>query len=388
VKAPPIALDQSGRLLVVSANGLERFDTDGQNGVVLDRIAMTESIQVDSRGRIILFRPEQIERRLSDGSLDPRFAGDGATSGRTGLPVSTAEYRAMALAADDGILLAGDFGQFFNEGNRFGPCVAKLSGTNPTTPAYRYEPGEILLINGTEQADRIRVFGEGDTVTVTVGSTTQTFAADDVQNIAIYGFGGNDDIEAGVSFIDCVAYGGSGNDVINLRRFRHATSYGESGNDTLKIFARDRGAISGGAGNDTIGIDLFSGNSRAAGATGGDGNDLMIGGRQKDSFHGDAGDDTIRGMGGQDRLFGNLGNDVLEGGDSGDLHSGGSGNDTLIGGAGGDGLEGGAGDDFYDTRGGGTDQIREYGGTFYGNDRARVDEDDLVDSNVEVVLVG
>lgn len=71
-------------------------------------------------------------------------------------------------------------------------------------------------------------------------------------------------------------------------------------------------------------------------ATGGTGDDTLIGGGGGDSLTGGIGNDTITGNGGGDVLDGGAGNDIL---------SGGLGNDILIAGSGFDTLQGGAGDD-------------------------------------------
>ena len=74
-------------------------------------------------------------------------------------------------------------------------------------------------------------------------------------------------------------------------------------------------------GNDVVQI----GDNVAIAATirGGDGNDVLCGGR---------GDDTILGGDGHDYLFGLLGNDTLDGGDGNDWLFGGPGRRHLIGG--------------------------------------------------------
>lgn len=389
--SPALAFDRSNRVVSTSLGGLWRFDQAGRNLTQLDASGSGTQVNVDSKGRIILLRQfdfsdgATIERRLADGTLDIRFAGDGETSATSGVE-GNVEVFGVALTGGDDLVLATSFRDFDINTRETVAALGKLSGTNPTTPAHFYEPGGLLVVFGTAAADRIRVLGEGDTITVSFGSTTQRFASQNGQDIRIYGENGSDDIEASASFINCVAYGGPGDDRIFLRRFRRASAYGDTGNDTINIFARDNGGATGGDGNDSITIDLFSGNARAAGATGGNGNDLLIGGRQKDFFSGDAGNDTIHGMGDDDRIFGNAGNDVLDGGSGNDRVSGGTGNDTLNDTGGFDNLEGGDGDDFYDSRDNRVDAISEVGGTFYGFDRARIDLGlDLVGTSVEEV---
>ena len=106
-------------------------------------------------------------------------------------------------------------------------------------------------------------------------------------------------------------------------------------------------------------------------ASGGDGNDTLVGGSRYDLLHGGAGDDLMFGKLGPDDLVGGPGNDTLRGGGSVDNLSGDSasgfdnaneagadmlfgedGNDKLIGGAGNDLLNGGAGGDVCDGNAG------------------------------------
>jgi Ca2+-binding RTX toxin-like protein len=71
-------------------------------------------------------------------------------------------------------------------------------------------------------------------------------------------------------------------------------------------------------------------------ATGGSGDDLLIGNQADNGLVGGVGEDTLQGNDGNDQLLGETGNDLLQGG---------AGDDTLDGGDGDDRLEGGAGED-------------------------------------------
>ncbi len=83
-----------------------------------------------------------------------------------------------------------------------------------------------------------------------------------------------------------------------------------------------------------------------AGATGDDGNNLLVG-----SSGDDTGTTALLGNGGNDILVGGNGNDSLDGGSGDDLLLGGNGNDRLIGGPGNDILSGGAGADTFRING-------------------------------------
>lgn len=138
---------------------------------------------------------------------------------------------------------------------------------------------------------------------------------------------------------------------------------GGSGNDTLignaadNVLAGNEGndLLDGGAGNDTVSyasssqtirVDLGDGT-----ATGGHGSDTLL--NIENAVGGSAGDSLV-GSGGDNVLDGGAGNDWLEGGD---------GNDTLFGRAGWDEFRGGFGDDYLD---GGDDRDYLHGGG--GND--------------------
>ena len=94
-------------------------------------------------------------------------------------------------------------------------------------------------------------------------------------------------------------------------------------------------------------------------ASGGPGNDRIIGGALRDQLEGASGEDAIRGLGGNDLLLGGLGHDQISGGQGDDLISGNPGDDALFGGPGADLVGGGGGDDrLY----GGPGPDRLYGG--------------------------
>lgn len=199
--------------------------------------------------------------------------------------------------------------------------------------------GEILIINGTDQADAIvveagdndgevRVFGvdgvEDGTVfqnvnrllanlgggddSFTINGTIRNTAGEAFRT-AIFGNDGDDTITGG-NTIDNI-YGGLGNDTI-FGRGMDDRLFGGDGDDT----------IYGNAGNDQIFAGL--------------GNDTVYGGFQNDRINGGAGADTI---------LGNQGSDFIDAGDGDDIVRAGNGRDTVFGGAGDDDLNGGFGND-------------------------------------------
>ncbi len=154
----------------------------------------------------------------------------------------------------------------------------------------------------------------------------------------------------------------------------HGNVEGWDANDSLVGTAVDD-YLGGKLGNDTL--SGLAGNDEMEG---GDGNDLLIGGAGNDTLWGGAGTDTVSytgangsvsvnllagtgaGVGatnvGNDTLFdieratGGNGNDTLLGSAGANVLNGGAGNDTLVGDAGNDSLLGGAGGDYFDASAG------------------------------------
>ena len=140
----------------------------------------------------------------------------------------------------------------------------------------------------------------------------------------------------------------------------NATIVGTEGNDTL-IGGRDRDVVDGLGGNDRIegraGDDVICGGSGFDLLFGGDGddrlygragNDRLDGGSDQDFLEGGTEDDELWGGEGNDHLYGLPGDDFLEAGNGADLLIGGEGNDILDGRSGEDKLYGGRNDDRLD----------------------------------------
>jgi len=83
-------------------------------------------------------------------------------------------------------------------------------------------------------------------------------------------------------------------------------------------------------------------------ASGGDGDDVLIGNAFANILHGNDGADYLGGGDGMDSLFGGEGDDWLVGGTGADVLTAGPGNDLIVGGRGGDQLGGGDGFDTFD----------------------------------------
>ncbi|MEQ1825619.1 MAG: calcium-binding protein [Pirellula sp.] len=201
--------------------------------------------------------------------------------------------------------------------------VATLQGTDINDFAsvnYVFGPGGGISMMPTQwvriQASNANGIAMGD------------FPAGIVQRVDFNAEAGNDTF-SNQTFINSIAYGGLGNDLLN------------GGNATDRLFGGiGIDHLNGGNGNDVLsgdqGDDLLSG---------GAGEDFMVGGDGHDSMQGGTGDDHLIGRNGNDWLRGDAGNDILEGNDGADNLSGGDGRDILVGGLGSDLLQGGNGED-------------------------------------------
>ncbi|GAB5374961.1 MAG: hypothetical protein AcusKO_14230 [Acuticoccus sp.] len=87
-------------------------------------------------------------------------------------------------------------------------------------------------------------------------------------------------------------------------------------------------------------------------ATGGGGNDLLIGNDLANTILGEGGKDSILGNGGRDTIDGGAGKDTIDGGSGSDSLTGGNGVDSILGGGGRDIIDGGAGNDRLEGGGG------------------------------------
>ena len=188
-------------------------------------------------------------------------------------------------------------------------------------------PIGIVVAEGTEEADRIGAFVDGDNMLhVVVNGDENLYNSDQIDGILVRAKGGDDRIWIAPSVSQWTRiHGGAGNDRIQ----------GGSGNDDIQ----------GGAGNDRMG--------------GGFGNDLIVG---------DAGDDVISGGFGHDALLGSEGNDILRGGFGDDAIAGGSGNDRIGGGWGNDWIFGDATNDVPDDYRGLVDYALKHTNENHGHD--------------------
>ena len=146
------------------------------------------------------------------------------------------------------------------------------------------------------------------------GGGGDTFVEDATSN-------GADTLDGGTG-ADTVSYG-SRTAAVAVTLGDGIVNDGEAGEGDLLISIE---RATGGAGNDTLvgtsGVNILRG---------GGGNDQLSGGAGNDTLYGDNGDDTVDGQAGDDNLYGGGGNDSLVGDLAGvDSFTAGSGNDTIV----------------------------------------------------------
>jgi VCBS repeat-containing protein len=233
---------------------------------------------------------------------------------------------------------------------------------------------DILNITGTAGNDMLNVVFDGTAVTQFEGSSM-----------------------AGVESITADMQGGA--DTLNYTGAQASVATNLSAG-TASGFTAILGIenVTGGAGDDTL-----IGNANANVLNGGAGDDILTGGLGNDTLTGGAGidtasyagetgnlfinlsagttqrnsvaEDTLSGIenatggSGNDAILGSTAANVLDGGAGNDAIGGGAGNDTIIGGAGNDVMDGGAGDDsFVFNAGFGHDTISAFGDSLSNQD--------------------
>lgn len=144
-------------------------------------------------------------------------------------------------------------------------------------------------------------------------------AADGSSNDVVYGYAGNDQINAGEG--DDTVYGGDGNDQISGDSSGSGNDilFGEAGDDVLQA-GGGVNDLYGGDGNDTLNA---SASTEANVLFGGAGDDQLIGGSGDDRFYETTGNDVI---------YSGAGEDYIEAGSGDDYVRGDTGNDTIDGG--------------------------------------------------------
>jgi uncharacterized delta-60 repeat protein len=162
-----------------------------------------------------------------------------------------------------------------------------------------------LVVDGTQQADKITVFSLSKTMVGVMREGVGTEYFEGVERVICSAGDGDDEVTVGIDV--------------------PVTLNGEAGKDKLSSSSHSGCLLDGGDGDDYLGS-----------------------GAGNDTLHGGAGDDALYAGGGSDRLFGEAGNDSIMGGEGNNTMYGGDGNDTLKAGSGRDYFGGGSGSDTAD----------------------------------------
>jgi len=256
----------------------------------------------------------------SDLVVQPGLATNAGTEGPDSITGTRGSDRLVGLGGDD--ILRGGRDRDSLDG---GPGADQLSG-GPSSDSILGGEGNDFMSGGT--GDDTMRGGPGD-----------DGAGGGTGNDSIYGEDGNDTLDGGDG--DDTVLGGPGDDTIVEKGFGDDKELnGGPGNDVIR----------GGRGSDRLilgeeGDDQLFGETGSERIIGGDGNDLIDGGRAGDRLEGENGEDTIKGDAGNDHLYGGRGNDKLDGGSGTDELFGHEENDELVGGNGPDLIDGGPGDD-------------------------------------------
>ncbi|WP_299288283.1 tandem-95 repeat protein [uncultured Tateyamaria sp.] len=259
--------------------------------------------------------------RLADGSDLPAWL-QVSQAGLTGTaPADAAGTLSIAVQATDGTFSVEDsFDLTFAPGANVGPVANDDSFTTAVQDTLRIDAAA-LLANDTD--------GDGDALTV----------------------------------ID-VAYTGPGTVGLENGVVSYLAGFDFEGTDQFTY------TVSDGTNTDTATVSIEVSNDFDDAQDGGQGTDLLFGGRGDDLLSGGSGgdllfggrgDDFVSGGSGRDVLFGGSGADTIDGGQDRDTIFGGSGDDVIRGGAGRDALFGGRGSDRFEFgTGDGRDTIYDF----------------------------
>ena len=408
---------------ITTANGGDTIQPGAGNDLV-DAGGGADTV-VGAAGHDTIFGGAGNDSLAGNDGDDKIYGGAGADSieGGIGNDWLHGEDPRQAVGTGNDTIRGGDGDDWLRGGYDLGdPADVNVldggTGTNvleSPNPFGVTRDGDTLRFRGTEGADRIEAWHNGDEHVLSVDGVLSIGAFDidleGINHVDFDGAGGNDFMRLNPKlWWAATMNGGTGNDALlggaaadDLRGGNDDDELaGQGGNDFLDGgFGSD--TMQGNAGRDQVDYSARIGNlsirmddGRGDGETGendfivpdverilgGSGNDTMIGGAEVNLFYAGDGNDRLVGGGGADRLFGEAGNDRLNGGDGDDYLEAGSGQDTLHGDAGADALFGLGGNDRLFSGGDNTgDTVRGGAGT----DLANFDEsDDVLGTEVAV----
>jgi Ca2+-binding RTX toxin-like protein len=221
----------------------------------------------------------------------------------------------------------------------------------------------VLTLNGTANNDTASVT-QGNigsrSFTATLNGTTDSIVLgrqENVSEIIFNGYAGDDSFANNTHYAS-QAHGGAGDDVLMGGSNRDILN-GNRGDDELR--GNDgQDLLDGGGGRDTLyggkNDDVLYGDDGHDNLRGGAGSDQLYGGDSSDHLAGGSGDDRLYGQSGSDTLEGDSGADYIVGGTGNNIMSGGTDADIIVGGDDEDTISGGGGSDIIDG-GAGSDTI-------------------------------
>jgi uncharacterized delta-60 repeat protein len=323
--ARALLIEGSGRIVAVGDRFLYGLRTDGRldpgfghdghasvaPAALAAESAETTDALIDAAGQIVVVgagtASSTVDRYLPDGRADARFFDGGLAS----------------LGLADGRAPDGPFGEFIPP--EASESVVQLPDGDLLAAGYAYadskEPRrEATVIRRNDLAGSLaRCDGKPVVFQGTPGPDHIGYVRGPIAT-----FGGNDVIHGGLG----PACTGLGNDFVRDRS-GGPISLGTGDDRALVGDAR----VLAGPGDDILRI--APGFTAPIEASGGAGDDLLVGGDYRDKLFGGAGDDRLYGKGGRDVLRGGAGNDLLAGGGADDVLDGGPGHDRLLPGPGG-----------------------------------------------------
>jgi Ca2+-binding RTX toxin-like protein len=332
-----IALDLSA----TPGKGVRQPDT-----VTIDGTANDDHIRIVSSGNSIMINglAEQVSVSGIDAGKDDLVVNGLAGNDTIDASKLHAGQVNLTLNGGDGNdTIIGSAGNDLVVGGR-GNDIAMLGAGNDT---FVWNPGDgsdtvdgqagvdTLLFNGSNVSENINISANGTRAMLTRDVGNVTMDLNSVEHIDVNALGGADTVSVndltgtsvnqvavdlasrpgsnqGDGAVDTVVINGTkGNDTITITNDNGVVKVSGLGADVLisGFEASDRLVINGLDGDDVIDASGFTGMQLTL--SGGDGDDVLIGGHGNDILHGDAGDDVLIGGGGQDVLDGGTGNNVV-----------------------------------------------------------------------------
>ncbi|WP_374367187.1 calcium-binding protein [Dongia sp.] len=350
-----------------------------------------------------------INDHLAEGELFAALKDDlkrlhqSVKSGDDGLEVRAYPLAILALQLSNKAVIDGNLIRLFSEGtNSFSANIARLPLAEKDGADLSDIPGLDTLVNIGKQelSTRLDELGVdavnavaaavGRVQSISEGKFSGVVAAADASGFQnAIAFGDTPNSSYGTLFLGSigadVAIGGSGNDFFaggdgGVNKFD-----GGKGDDVI-VGGKDKDELLGGDGNDVIvdeggngnlldggkGDDVIVGRSGKDELIGGEGNDKIWAAAGEDKLYGDDDEDELHGGGDKDELYGGKGKDKLFGDDGKDILDGGEDEDELTGGEGGDIFIVDDGDRILDPE---NDDRAEYKGTTFVHGEKENDSD-------------